>query len=208
MEAIFSYICEHAHQAPWIMFCLLLLSGLNIPISEDIMLIGGGAIAATCLPEHTLSLYFWIFLGCYLSAWEAYWLGRLLGPRLYRIPLFKSIVTRKRLELLRNYYAKFGVFTFIVGRFCPGGIRNALFLSSGLTKMPFYLFILRDGVACLLSSFILFNIGYRFAANIDHIIYYFHHYTVWFMAAIISLGVTFLLVYWYLNHLKDNRDKY
>lgn len=206
MESILSFICEHANYAHWIIFSLLLLSGLNLPISEDIMLIGGGAIASTCIPDHALRLYLWIFFGCYLSAWEAYWLGRLLGPRLYRIPLFKSIITRDRLRLLRYYYAKFGVFTFIVGRFCPGGIRNALFLSSGLTKMPFYLFILRDGAACLLSSFVLFNIGYRFGENLDHILYYYHHYTLWFITTIVSLAVTGLIVYWFVQHAKD-KDK-
>ena len=137
--------------------------------------------------DRSLKLYIWIFLGCYVSAWEAYWIGRLLGPRLYKIPLFKSIVTPHRLELLRYYYAKFGVFTFIVGRFIPGGFRNALFMSSGLTKMPFNLFILRDGVACLISSSTLFYIGYRFGENIDSVIYYFHRYSFWFLAIIFTL---------------------
>lgn len=204
METIFSYICEHADHAHWIIFSLLILSGLNLPISEDIMLIGGGVIASTCIPEHALRLYLWIFLGCYLSAWEGYWLGRLLGPRLYHIPLFKKIITPRRLRLLRSFYTKFGIFTFIVGRFCPGGIRNALFLSSGLTKMPFHLFILRDGVACLLSSSVLFNIGYHFAENFDHIVYYFHRYTLWFLTTLVSLVVTGCLYYWYAHQSKKN----
>lgn len=204
MESLLSYICDNADQAHWIIFCLLLLSGLNLPISEDIMLLGGGAIASLCIPDHALRLYLWIFFGCYLSAWEVYWIGRLLGPRLYQIRLFKSIITQKRLNLLRHYYAKFGVFTFIVGRFCPGGIRNALFLSSGLTKMPFYLFILRDGAACLLSSFVLFNIGYHFAENIDQIFHFFYRYTFWFMTGLLSFAAAGFLYYRYSSR-KENK---
>src|SRR5438046_2338570 len=100
MEAFFSYICDHAHHAPWIMFSLLLLSGLSLPISEDVLLLGGGAIASTCIPDHTLRLYLWLFFGCYLSAWEAYSIGRFLGPRLYKIPYFRSIITPHRLDVL------------------------------------------------------------------------------------------------------------
>ena len=79
MESFFSYICENADNAHWIIFCLLILSGLNIPISEDILLLGGGAIASTCIPDHALRLYLWIFFNCLLSAWEMYWLGRSSG---------------------------------------------------------------------------------------------------------------------------------
>ena len=202
MESFFSYICENASYAQWIIFCLLLLTGLNLPISEDLMLLGGGAIASTCIPDHALRLYIWIFLGCYLSAWEAYWIGRLLGPRLYHIPIFKSVVTPHRLDVLRYYYAKFGFFTFIVGRFCPGGIRNALFMSSGLTKMPFYLFILRDGLACLISTSILFHIGYQFGQNLDTLIFYFHRYTHWFFVVFLSIVIGALIYLWYRHSSK------
>ncbi len=135
MEDLISYICAHAYEAHWIIFILLLLSGFNIPISEDLLLLSGGAIAGSCIPDHTLKLYIWVFLGAYLSAWEAFWLGR-LRPKLYKIPMIARSITPERLELLGICTSKFGVFTFIVGRFMPGGIRNALFFTSGFTKMP------------------------------------------------------------------------
>ncbi len=197
MESIFSYICENAHQAHWIIFCLLLLSGLNFPISEDIMLLGGGAIASSCIPDHTLRMFIWIFLGCYLSAWEAYWIGRLLGPQLYRIRLFNRIITPHRMTVLRYYYARFGILTFIVGRFCPGGIRNALFISSGLTKMPFSLFILRDGLACFISSSVFFFIGYKFGENLPMIFHYFYRYTEIFLFVLGSVLLLGFLYFWY-----------
>lgn len=206
MEAILSFICEHAHYAPWIMFGLLLLGGLNLPISEDLMLLGGGAIASTCIPDHTLEIYLVIFLGCYLSAWEAYWIGRLLGPRLYHIRPFKFIITPNRLERLRHYYAKFGIFTFIIGRFCPGGIRNALFMSSGLTHMPFGMFILRDGLACLISSAVFFQLGYHFGAHFDTLLFYFNRYSHWFIIVILILSLIGLS-YWYTRHIFNKAEK-
>lgn len=202
MEFILDFICGHAEHAHWILFFLLLLAGLNIPISEDLILLGGGAIASTCIPEHTFRLYLWIFLGCYLSAWEAYWIGRLLGPRLYTIRPFKYIVTIKRLNSLRTYYAKYGALTFVVGRFIPGGIRNALFMSCGLTKMPFNLFIMRDGVACLLSTSLIFLIGFHFAEHIDQLLYYVKHYSEIFAFSIGGLLLAGLVYFWYSHHLE------
>ena len=199
MEAFFSYICEHAHHAPWLLFTLLLLTGLNLPISEDVILLVGGAIASTCLSEHSLSLYAWLLLGSMLAAWEAYWIGRLLGERLYKFHFFKSTLPPHRLEVLRHYYAKFGLFTFIVGRFCPGGIRNALFISSGLTKMPFYLFILRDSVACFISITTLFSIGYLFGQHFDVIVHYFHRYTHWFFIVISILAILGLMYGYFMQ---------
>lgn len=206
IESILTYICENAHNAHWIIFCLLMLAGLNLPISEDIMLLGGGAIASTCIPDHALRLYIWIFLGCYISAWEAYWLGRLLGPKLFKIRLFKSIITPERLDTLRHYYAKFGIFTFMVVRFCPGGFRNALFMSSGLTKMPFPLFIFRDGCACLLSSAVLFSIGYHFAAHIDKVFLYFEKYSLFFLALFCTLVASGLIYYAYVHYFRRNTN--
>lgn len=199
MEELVSYICTHAHAAHWIIFFLLLLSGFNIPISEDLLLICGGAIAGSCVPDHTLKLFIWVFLGAYLSAWEAFWLGRLLGPKLYKIPLIGRSITPARLEWLRYYYAKFGILTFIVGRFMPGGIRNVLFFTSGFTKMPFHLFILRDGLACLISSFVFFTIGYHFAIYFYDIAFYFKHYTNIFLAIIIIGAIIAAAAYYFFR---------
>ena len=209
IDTLFTYACENASYAHWIIFSLLLLSGLNIPISEDIILLGGGAIASTCLPKGqgaALHLYFWIFLGCYLAAWEGYWIGRLLGPKLYQFSLFRSLLTQKRMERLRSYYAKYGIFTFIIGRFCPGGVRSALFISSGLTKMPFGLFILRDGFACLLSTSVLFSIGYHFAANIDKIFAGFRNYSFWLFILFLMVITLILIYYGYVHYYKKKSN--
>lgn len=165
-----SIICDYAPHAYWIIFCLLLLAGFCLPISEDVLLLTAGALAATCIPDSALHLYLWVYAGCIISGWQVYWIGRLFGPKLYDFPLFRNVLTPKKVEKLHHYYEKFGFFTFLVGRFVPGGVRNALFLTSGLGKMPFHKFMLRDGVACLISSMTLFFIGFTFADNYDIIV--------------------------------------
>lgn len=191
MDAFFSYVCEHADKAHWIIFFLILLSGLNIPISEDLLLLSGGAIAAGCIPEHTFRIYIWIYLGCILSAWETYLIGRLLGPKLYRYAFLKTILSQERLHVIRGFYAKYGSFTFVIGRFCPGGVRNALFVTSGFTKMPFAQFAFRDGSACLLSSSVFFYIGFHFGSHFDLLVNHFKRYSELFF---LILGLMLIII--------------
>lgn len=202
MESLLDYVCQHANHAHIIIFSLLLLAGFNIPISEDLMLLTGGVIGSRCIPDQVLHLYLWIFFGCWVSAWEAYWLGRLLGPKLYDIKWFKRFINPARIEKLHSYYEKFGVFTFIVGRFVPGGVRNALFMSTGLGKMPFWKFILRDGFACLISSSTLFYLGYFFGTNYTLLFKYFKTYELVILSLMIFIFALTLSVFYYRKFYK------
>lgn len=202
MESLFSFVCDYSASAYWILFLLLMLSGFYVPISEDIIVITGGAIAASCIPEETYRLYIWLYFGCWISAWEVYWLGRLLGPKLYTFPWFRHFLTEKRTERLHHYYEKFGVFTFIIGRFLPGGVRNTLFLTSGLGKMPFLKFIMRDGFACLLSSMTYFYIGFQFGDNYDHIAHVLAQYNHIAIAIVAFIVVCVILVAIFRNYRK------
>ena len=182
-------------------FLLLMLAGLNVPISEDVLLLGAGAIASTCIPEHTFHLFLWTWAGCWISAWEAYWIGRLFGPKLYTIKWFSHVITPKRIERLHHYYEKFGIFAFIVGRFCPGGVRNALFMTSGLGKMPFPVFLLRDGIACIISASTIFYIGFSLGDNYKVIAAYVSKYNAIILYCILGIAASIIGYIWIKNRL-------
>lgn len=187
MESIFTFICQNAEHAHYIFFALLFLAGLNVPISEDLLLLTAGAIVSRCMPDNYLHLYTWMFFGCWISGWEAYWIGRYFGPKLYKFAWFNKAVTPERIAKLHHYYEKFGVFTFIVGRFIPGGVRNALFITSGMGKMPFLTFIARDFVASLISTTVVFYIGYSFGEHYELISEYFIRYNRIVLIAMLAL---------------------
>lgn len=170
-----------------------MLAGFNIPISEDILILMAGALGGICGYEldFVINLYIWIFFGCWMSAWEAYWIGRLLGPKLLTLRWFKHLITPQRLEKFSQYIEKFGVFTFIVGRFIPCGVRNTLFMTSGLTKMPFKLFLLRDVGACLIATLTLFYLGHQFGENIQAILQTFKIYEEVILIGIVVLVICF-----------------
>lgn len=187
MESLFSTICENATWAPEILFLLLLIAGLNFPISEDIILITGGAITALCIPEHHFRMYAFVFLGCWMSAWESYALGRFLGPKLYQIKWFNHWINPKIVSDIHEKIEHYGLFTFFVIRFIPGGVRNTFFMTCGLGKMPFKSFIFRDGLAVLFSSSVIFHIGFEFAEHYDEVIKMVQRYQEYFILAILSI---------------------
>lgn len=165
MEGIIQFIFDHAHLAHWIVFGCLMLAGFNIPISEDLMIILSAVIAATIVPENTLLLFTFVFLGCYLSDWVCYGIGRFLGPKLWNISWFAKTFEKKRIDQVQAYYEKYGFWTLLIGRFIPFGVRNCLFLTAGLGKMSFPKFILSDGIACILSNALLFTLAFMVGKN-------------------------------------------
>lgn len=187
MEDILTWACMHAEDAYWMVFVLLFLAGLNIPISEDIVLITAGALANTCLDGNTIILFICCYLAAWMSAWEVYWIGRLFGPKLYNIPWLNKMVNKEKIDTLHVYYEKYGIFTFMIGRFIPGGFRNALFITAGMGRMPFLKFISRDGPACLLSTTTLFSIGYLFAEYHQNLVEFIKRYNLVGLLIILSL---------------------
>lgn len=163
------FLLNHVDCAHWMIFGLFMLAGLNLPISEDLLIILGGVLASTVIPENTWKIFAAIFLGAYLSDWIPYWVGRKFGPTLWRSRWFSRMVNSNRLEQIQDYYRKYGVTTLFVGRFIPFGVRNCLFLTAGMAKIRFRKFLLVDGIACLLSNTLLFTLAYFFGKNYTHI---------------------------------------
>ncbi len=193
MDSFVLFLCDYAHAAPWIIFLLLLLTGFSIPISEDLIIIFAGAIVSICLPEHYFMFYGVSFAGSLFAAWIAYGIGRFFGEKIYDMRWFKKFITRSRIKKLHHYYEKFGVLTFIAGRCFPGGVRNALFMTAGLGKMPFPIFVMRDSLACFISVTLLFNLGTFFGIHYKKVIHFIETYDM-IAIAVLLLGLIMLLL--------------
>src|ERR1700722_13880988 len=165
MDTFFEFVIQHAHLAHWFIFGAIILAGMNIPISADLMVIIAAVLAATTVPEHFILLFLSVFLGCYFSAWVAYWIGRKFGPKLMNWRFFRKLLDAEKVEKMRTFYEKHGLLTLIVGRFIPFGVRNAIFMSAGISKMPFSKFIIRDALACFLWSSTAFGLFYLVGQN-------------------------------------------
>jgi membrane-associated protein len=199
MELLINWISEHAHLAHWFIFGAILLAGVNIPISTDVLIVGAAFLAATIIPEHVWHLYLAIFLGCYFSAWIAYWFGRLVGKKLLRFRWFQRFFPAPRVEKIQQFYKKHGFWTLMLGRFIPFGIRNCIFMSSGMSRVPFAKFALWDLPACLLwsatSFYLFFTLGKNFQALLSHL-------KIVNIVIFAAFGVTVITLLWYKRRKK------
>lgn len=160
MDSLFAFVQNHAQAAHWIVFSLLMLAGLNFPISEDLVVILSGVLASTWVPENSWKLFLAVFAGAYLSDWLVYWIGRTWGGRLWETRWFSRLLHPKKLLQIKEYYARYGILTLLIGRFIPFGVRNCLFVTAGMGKMRFWKFLIADGIACLASNTTLFLLAY------------------------------------------------
>jgi len=188
-------LIEQAVYAHWYIFGLFMLAGLNIPISEDVLIIGAGVLASTIVPDNLYYLVIFSYLGAYLSDIENYWLARYLGTKLLKINFFSKLINPKRIDTMQKYFNKYGALTFLLGRFIPFGVRNGLNMSAGLSKMRFIKFVIFDGIAAILTTAFLFSLGYIFGKNYKVLLQYVSEYKIYiFVIAILIIVIIYLII--------------
>jgi len=165
MDILFDFIQQNVAYAPIVIFFLLCLAGLNLPISEDAMLFIAGVLASQ-YPEHLVPLFIGVFAGAFVSDIIAYWLGRVLGYRIYDLPLVGRFVSPEKIEKVKMFYIRYGIITLMVGRFIPFGVRNALFMTAGLARMNQIVFVIVDFFTVLISCSIYFTLYYRYGEEV------------------------------------------
>lgn len=196
IPSLLNSMVQYTH---FISFGLLLLAGFNIPVSEDLVFIISASIAATRVPEHSVIIFAGCFLGAYLSDITAYSIGRyginriLHSPLLVRARLVDPANLKVRLDKARGFFDRYGGKSLFFGRFVPFGVRNVLFMSSGLTRMPFIKFLAIDLAALTCTSSILFFLGYSFGNNYQSILTYINRYKIIIFVLFALLVVAILI---------------
>jgi len=94
--------------------------------------------------------------------------GRLLvGRGLLRLKFFSKLLSQERIERVKTFYDKYGLLTLVIGRFIPFGMRNCIFMTTGISRFSFVKFILRDALACLIWSTTAFFLFYFAGQNFE-----------------------------------------
>jgi membrane-associated protein len=167
------FLVSHPLLAPALISLLILLAGLSIPISIDVLLIVTVILASTVYTSHILSLFFLFTISCIVSAWIAYSMGRFLGRRLIQLRFFSRFINEQKIEKIEAFCQKYGPLTYILVRFVPFGVRSCLFLSSGFSKVPFWRFAFFDAIGCFLWSGLVFfgcySLGNNYESLLNHI---------------------------------------
>ncbi len=132
-----------------VILTVLLACGLGVPIPEDITLFAAGFLAFK--GEISITGAFIVGLvGVLIGDIFLYTIGRRFGPAVFTWPVFRKMFTAKRIKSAEDRVQKNGRIICFTARFTPG-LRSPIFLTSGILRIPFAVFIGMDGFAALIS---------------------------------------------------------
>ena len=127
----------------------------------DSLLFAAGALAAKGM-FNVVGLYFLLIGAVFLGDNVNYWVGRLIGQKLFESN--NKFFKRKHLEKTQDFYAKHGTKAVILARFVPI-VRTFAPFVAGIGKMPYLKFLTFSVIGSLLWN-TLFIFGGYFLGNI------------------------------------------
>ena len=165
MPDFFSLLSEYIEFFPLVAFLGLLLAGINLPVSEDLIIITG-ALVSHDEQSNIILILGSIYIGVIVSDFMVYWIGSKVRKGAAKTTFFIRVIPEKALDKMHYYLGRYGVFTFIICRFIPFGVRNTLFFSAGFFNLRFKLFVVYDIIAAMISVNTLFFLIYYFGEDI------------------------------------------
>lgn len=157
-QQIINFVQENRGWAAPIVFALCFaesLAFISLLIPAWAALVGIGAlIAASDIPLWPV----WIAgaVGAALGDWLSYWLGKVLGTRVYHYwPLSRHPQLIPKAE---HFVEKWGAVAIFVGRF-SGPLRATVPLVAGIFRMPAARFQLANWSSAFVWAFVLLTIG-------------------------------------------------
>ena len=170
---IFSSLSGYVEFYPLAAFAGLVLAGLNIPISEDLVIITGALLNQDIVQAQIpgtrgmlLPSLLAIYAGVIISDFMSYYLGTLVRKGSIKTSFLDSLFSQKKMNLIHKHLDNHGFLTFIICRFIPFGARNTLFMTSGFLGLPLRRFAIYDITAALISTNTLFFLVYRFGEGV------------------------------------------
>jgi membrane protein DedA with SNARE-associated domain len=165
MPDVIVWLSQNIEYFPIAAFFCLLLAGLSFPISEDLIIITGALICQE-KPSLLIPAFAAIYVGAAISDYFPYFLGKYIRKGTIKFRFAVRLASSRKMDRMHHYLDKYGIFTFIVCRFIPFGVRNSLFLSSGFFGLRLRRFALYDIIAATISISTLFFLTYYFGESI------------------------------------------
>lgn len=134
---------------PWVVFSLLLLSGVGIPLGEDIIIVPAGILVA----HDAMGL--WPTL---IAAYAGVVCGDMMwfivctkfGSRILNKKWFKRTIHPRRMLQVKYQFDKRGAWVIVLSRFIPAS-RTTTITVAGVMHMPFLKFAVPTLLCCLIT---------------------------------------------------------
>ena len=185
---------------PWIIFVLFVISGVGLHLSEDLILIPAGFLAARGdIPLVESLIAAWLGLAVGDILWVA--ICRRWGTRLVHSRWFKRLVHPRRLLEAKHQMEERGVAVVALARFIPG-TRTPVVTMAGILHMPWYKFLPVELGCALITVPLQAAIGYVAAIGIGKTEST-TELVVWTVIAAAVILALFLGVHWFLQNRKS-----
>jgi membrane protein DedA with SNARE-associated domain len=174
------------------LFGLLFSCGLGFPLPEDVPLIAAGML----ISHHHMHLAIaapLAWLGIIGGDCVLYILGYRYGERISQVPIIGKYVTPSRIRRAEGLFQRYGVWMVALGRLFMG-VRGAMVVVAGTSRLKFLKFITADGLAAIVSGGMFMYLGYwggEHGREMVHRIRQFK-YSMWIGAAVLALVLIFL----------------
>ena len=179
---------------PFAVFLLLMLTGIGVPLGEDLILIPAGILLGFGELQPIWMTGLFAYLGVLCSDCMWFVLCWTYGTPLLHKRWFKRAVHPRRLLEIKHQIERRGMWVIVIARFVPGS-RTPAITAAGVLHLSFWKFALATGAACLVTVPLQLGLGYFISQGVgspeaaDRI--------QWFIAAIaVILAVLMALALW------------
>ena len=163
-HALSAFLSRFTYVAIW---GALAAAGLGAPISEDLVLLIAGGLAAEEVTAFWPSLFSG-YLGVLLGDVLIHHWGYRMGPAAYRHRMVQRVLSPQKQEKLREHFARHGFWTVVVGRHTPM-LRAPTFFLAGASRVPILKFVLADALSAAITVPIVFLLGYYFGEHLEDV---------------------------------------
>ena len=164
MEALQEFVDNFTYIG---VFAVLLLGSLGVPIPEEMPIIAAAVLSHEGIVRWWLALPVCV-LGVLSGDVVLYWVGRHWGEQVLNWRVVRLVLSLAREQWLKAAYRRHALKTVVTARHVMG-LRAAAFLTAGIARVPFWKFLLTDGVAALISVPIGFGIAYFFTDQLEQV---------------------------------------
>ncbi|MDG3005678.1 DedA family protein [Paludisphaera mucosa] len=176
---------------------ILVLGGFGLPIPEEAPVLLAAILTRNGKMWGPLA-FAACMIGVLLGDFLVYLLGYRFGERVLSNRFTRRLLTKPREAQIKGYFHRHGFKILILGRFAVG-FRTAAYLTAGILKLPPLKLLVIDVLAALLSTSLMFALGYLFADQIEKGL---HEAQQW-VAIAIAAGVAVWLIHrYYKAHLR------
>lgn len=154
------------------MYGLLLLSGLGMPLPEDLTLAAAGYLISKDLMSPIPAALVGI-LGVMTGDQFVYSLGKHFGPKVVAHRWFSHVLSPQRYQWIRGRFSRHGSKMVFFARFVSG-LRGPVFIAAGVLQMPRGKFLLYDLAGALLNVPLFILAGYLLGPHLESVILHVH----------------------------------